>query len=499
MDATREQAFLDSIIAAPEDDAPRLVYADWLSSKGDLRGELITLQCQLTRLDADDERRVPLERREQQLLLEHGHAWLGRLRSGKLTRGLRSSLSGSALHISLEGPELFARAPISELTLRGLKPEEVASIAQLPFVLHVIELSIVNGTLGDDGLRQLLHGPRWRGLRRLRLHNCDLGPGTAPALLAWPGARQLDALHVVGRLGGAAVALLGRAPQLAQLEALTLHGALLDNRADFLARPALPEAAALDLSNNALGDDGVAQIVRLSALRRCRRLMLGRNELGLGASTALARAGLAAVEALDLSMSNLGPEGLATLSDGFPALTSLGLFQGSTGDVGAGILARSSLRKLAHLNLCQCGVTGVGVRALGDGPWRALESLDLSGAVLGEAGARALVEGPALRSLRSLSLRNAKLGDEELQILARGHWPRLRTLDLMWNKISATGVDALAASDGFPALTRLGLYRNDDVPKASQQRLIEKFGGVYLRNADNFEAGSEFSPTGRDF
>jgi uncharacterized protein (TIGR02996 family) len=499
MDATREQAFLDSIIAAPDDDAPRLVYADWLSSEGDPRGELITLQCQLARLDADDERRIPLERREQRVLLEHGHAWLGRKRSGKLTRGLRSSLSGSPLQISVEGPELFARAPISDLTVHGLKPEEVATIAQLPFVPRVIELSIVNGTLGDDGLRRLLDGPQWRGVRRLRLHNCDLGPGAVAALLAWPGARQLDALQVGARLGGAAVALLGRAPQLAQLQALTLHGALLDSRADFLARPALPEVAALDLSNNALGDDGVAQIVRLPALHRCRRLMLGHNDLELGAATALAPAGLAAVEVLDLSMSNLGPQGFATVSDGFPALTSLGLFRASTGDVGVGILAQSPLRKLAHLNLSVCGITRTGVRAIGDGPWRALESLDLSGADLGEAGARALVEAPALRSLRSLSLRNANLGNKGLQMLARGHWSRLRTLDLKRNDISATGADALAASDGFPALTRLGLYSNNDVPKPSQQRLIERFGGVYLRDADDFEAGVELSPTGRDF
>lgn len=36
---------LAAIRATPDDDAPRLVYADWLSERGDPRGELIVLQC----------------------------------------------------------------------------------------------------------------------------------------------------------------------------------------------------------------------------------------------------------------------------------------------------------------------------------------------------------------------------------------------------------------------------------------------------------------------
>lgn len=47
MDAI-ERAFLDSIIAAPDDDAPRLIYADWLEERGDSeRAEFIRVQCEL--------------------------------------------------------------------------------------------------------------------------------------------------------------------------------------------------------------------------------------------------------------------------------------------------------------------------------------------------------------------------------------------------------------------------------------------------------------------
>jgi uncharacterized protein (TIGR02996 family) len=49
--AAREQAaFLAAILAAPEDDTPRLVYADWLEEHGDeAHAEFIRVQCELAR------------------------------------------------------------------------------------------------------------------------------------------------------------------------------------------------------------------------------------------------------------------------------------------------------------------------------------------------------------------------------------------------------------------------------------------------------------------
>lgn len=43
-----ERRLLEAIVAAPDDDAPALVYADWLIERGHPRGELITLQCAAT-------------------------------------------------------------------------------------------------------------------------------------------------------------------------------------------------------------------------------------------------------------------------------------------------------------------------------------------------------------------------------------------------------------------------------------------------------------------
>lgn len=46
-----DRAFLDDIIANPEDDTPRLIYADWIEEQGQgERAELIRVQCELERL-----------------------------------------------------------------------------------------------------------------------------------------------------------------------------------------------------------------------------------------------------------------------------------------------------------------------------------------------------------------------------------------------------------------------------------------------------------------
>src|SRR5580704_11727592 len=63
--------FLQAILDDPDDDAPRLIYADWLEERGDPRGEFIRVQCELAPLGPTDPRRPELETRETALLAKH--------------------------------------------------------------------------------------------------------------------------------------------------------------------------------------------------------------------------------------------------------------------------------------------------------------------------------------------------------------------------------------------------------------------------------------------
>src|SRR5262249_10209806 len=80
MDQAR--AFLQAIREAPDDDTPRLIFADWLDDHGGAaeraRAGFIRAQIALARLDPDDHpARLALEDEADDLLAAHGPAWVG--------------------------------------------------------------------------------------------------------------------------------------------------------------------------------------------------------------------------------------------------------------------------------------------------------------------------------------------------------------------------------------------------------------------------------------
>src|SRR5437660_627689 len=80
---TTEAAFLQDICANPDDDVPRLVYADWLSDRDGAddaeRADFIRVQCELARLAGEAPARRALERRERELLAPRLARWWNEL------------------------------------------------------------------------------------------------------------------------------------------------------------------------------------------------------------------------------------------------------------------------------------------------------------------------------------------------------------------------------------------------------------------------------------
>lgn len=70
-----EYSFLQSIIADPDDDLPRLVYADWLEDRGNPRGEFIRVHCELARLPDDAPEKPALLQREDELRRQWRRRW----------------------------------------------------------------------------------------------------------------------------------------------------------------------------------------------------------------------------------------------------------------------------------------------------------------------------------------------------------------------------------------------------------------------------------------
>jgi uncharacterized protein (TIGR02996 family) len=74
-----EKALLAAIDAHPLDDAPRLVYADWLDERGGAanvaRAEFIRVQCELDLLPSADPRYPALNKRQEELLKTRRKEW----------------------------------------------------------------------------------------------------------------------------------------------------------------------------------------------------------------------------------------------------------------------------------------------------------------------------------------------------------------------------------------------------------------------------------------
>lgn len=73
-----EEAFIRAIVSAPGDDAPRLIYADWLDERGDPRGEYVRAEVDWARPWRDG-KRPARDSRLLDLAIDFDAIWIARL------------------------------------------------------------------------------------------------------------------------------------------------------------------------------------------------------------------------------------------------------------------------------------------------------------------------------------------------------------------------------------------------------------------------------------
>ena len=97
--------------AAPEDDGPRLVWADLVGGE---RGELVVVQCDLARGNLSPQEAVQRRQRERELLDAHGVAWAGSLANTatrwSFRRGFVETARFSELRLAEPQPLLRAQS-----------------------------------------------------------------------------------------------------------------------------------------------------------------------------------------------------------------------------------------------------------------------------------------------------------------------------------------------------------------------------------------------------
>ena len=441
-------ALLRAVIEHPDDDARRLVYADWLQQQGDPRGELIAVQTQLAHATATE--RGELEARAKALLDAHADAWTAQLGDGvsnvTFRRGLAYAACApvrSAMHLDGHAHgvlDLLDRAPIRDLGFTAQDGEPSSRLAVARDLagdprLARVELLATGLRWGADGLAALLGSPHLGSLRGLHIADPDC---------------QVYAGHALA------------AARLPHLELLALRGDWLCDFGDAgvvpLARAELPALRDLALLNLSCGEDAARALASSTTLTQLSGL-----DLGYGSN----------------HPNRIGPAGTAALAESanFTHLRRLILDFNDIGDAGLAALASSPhLRAMRYLSLKSASITDTGLQALAAGTaMPALELLELTqNRDVTHAGVEALVESPRLATLRSLWLRQTSIGADGARALARSpHAATLRSLNLFECKLGDDGARALLDSPHLDGLTDLQVSGNqlsDDIRAALQAR-----------------------------
>jgi uncharacterized protein (TIGR02996 family) len=122
---TEREALLRAVCANPDEDTPRLVFADWLEENGEeARAEFIRLQCASARLPAASSARQHKENRIRFLLQQYDASWRGNLPHDPSHRWGETFLRGFIHDITLlESIEVHAlkryldATPVTSLTV----------------------------------------------------------------------------------------------------------------------------------------------------------------------------------------------------------------------------------------------------------------------------------------------------------------------------------------------------------------------------------------------
>lgn len=462
-----EQAFLHAILDAPDDDGPRLMYADWLTERDDPRGEFIRVQCELAKMEPDDDHRPDLQDREHDLLTEQGDTWArtvtGLVEEHCFRRGFIEDVCLDAMAFLEHGETLFRRTPVRRLGLRRLTNVRDADWGTSELVgLLGLDLSFTGIEPGQ--LQAILHGMRSPRLHELRLASGSFGTTGLRVLAGHPVGKRLTLLDLsANRLSGLgrALAVSVRFPQLTNLN---LSGNSLSSAdAESLAGASnLTRLRALSLNRNYIDADGLRALA--PSLAGLHELRLAENRFGAEAAEVVASA-FPNLRLLELGWANLGAAGWRALaaSPNLARLHTLDLLRTAGGPDGAKALAESPhLTRLVYLNLHDCGIKDTGAKAVANSPAATrLRVLLLQGNEIGGPGVRALLTSPHLSRLRWVDLGRNFIGDPTAEIIAASpNVARLRELDLSGNRIGPTGAAALAASPHLARLTRLNLGGN---------------------------------------
>jgi uncharacterized protein (TIGR02996 family) len=429
-------ALLAAILAHPDEDTPRLAFADWLDENGEdpPRAEFIRLQIGLpARIDAGDPDWPAARRRIAQLRDAHEARWAGAIAPqvvatrGRYDRGFLTSISASSHYapdawLDLVGVAL-AEHPIEALQQFDTSGTDRArlldAMAGWPQAGNVRELFFSGSPrMVTADLTRLAENPHLRRFTRLIVAT----EVEAAGLLALtPLADRLTDLEVTtsGEAPDDWCAALGRllaATTVGRLRVLTHyhHETWLQYALDAVSGSRVSDLAFW------FGSEEAADLTAFARWPHTRRL-----------------------EALDLGWHEFTPEDFVRLlaDADFRSLTK---FQNTpterhsmdvAGEAWAALVAAPFAERLTDLDVSAWGLAGADFGPLARGALPNLRHLNLNDTACGDAAAEAIAEAPFVPQLRTLGLLRCGVTDRGAESLLAADLLRVGDLSLSGNPL----------------------------------------------------------------
>jgi uncharacterized protein (TIGR02996 family) len=455
-------ALLRAIIDEPDEDAHRLVFADWLDEHDEAdQAEFVRLQVRLHAMRPWQDGYDDLKRRERALLQRHADAWLGPVRPWLLRKFQPRDLDDHAIfrrglvETALVEPErflvdpdgLFDAAPITGAVF-WIPPAVLSRVLDWPALARLRRLRFLssdsrvcapadrNIRLSAGDYRRIAGCPRLEGLRELELTSQRIGADEVAALVGSPRLGNVETLNLAHScLDGDGFDAIGSGMALPALRHLHVNNNYDSGRlGSWRSRPWLRRLRTLDLGYCGLSADETADVLASSHWPELESLSLAMlTEPCTLDALACAFEGMPRLARLDLEHRRFANLPRALEGVRFAALESLDLRSAF-----AGLRADSFLTSEA---------------------FPALRVLDLSNNKL-EDGLPALGRSEVAAGLRRLNVRNCGASLDDLLEFARtARLPELKYLCLgeQDRPFTPRALRTLGESEGFPRLTTLDL------------------------------------------
>lgn len=467
------RVFLDEVLASPEDDAPRLIYADYLEEFGDPRGEFIRLQCEQAQMEPFDSRFLDVSHRCSDILMQHGENWAAELkqdvRKSEFSRGFIDKITMRARAFVKQGHELYRSVPINWLRLNYVKGAGEA-LAGTEALNCVRSLDLGGLSIPDGDMRALLMSENLQGLRALNMaHYESVLPETFGSYLGeMPAAKHLRWLEVPS--GADFLQAMSRKGSFPKLEHLSIGTTYTESTLRGITGLQTPSLKSLKCAGTLRVAD--TEVLVQFPLRQLEILNFESSRIPARGLQLLAERGaLDAVRELNLRNCGLGTRAGGVLFAGDRLKNCETLHLSMNRNLGSGGRSKSfleylsghqTLAKLKHLSIG--GLLPGDLSQLVEIPHLAgLRALALDSIRLGARDLAALAASPVGESLQSLRLSGCEASlDAIIQMASERPFPKMITLELgngydEFSSLDELRVGALAESGSFPTLQLLQL------------------------------------------